>query len=75
MYVLYAKNFIELIVNLPCSKCIMALKTQPNDICFEREKADIPFGTSQNSLQIVLVGWLSFENFILLIELESHYAN
>ena len=54
---------------------IMTLKTQPNDICFEPERVNIPCGTLKNSLQIVSGGWPSLENFILLIELESHYAN
>ena len=54
---------------------IMTLKTQPNDICFEPERANNPCGTLWNSLQIVSGGWVSFENLILLIELKSHYAN
>ena len=42
------------------------------DICFEPERAGISF---LNNLQIASGGWLSFENLILLTELESHYAN
>ena len=42
------------------------------DICFEPERAGISF---KNYLLIASGGWLSFENLILLIELERYYAN
>ena len=48
-----------------------ASKDNP-DICFEPERAGISF---KNNLHIASGGWLSFQNLILLIELESHYAN
>ena len=55
--------------------CIMILKTQPKAILtfvLSRKEQAFLFRTN---LQIASDGWLSFENFILLIELESHYAN
>ena len=55
----------------------MTLKTHPKTtlaFVLSRKEQAFLFRTTYIII-IALSGWLSFENLILLIELESHYAN